>query len=78
MKFFVCSIKDDATDSFSVPYSFRSESEAHRVLFDSVSNRKSSLFLHPEDFYVYQIGVFDDETGVFDAFDVPQAFRPIS
>ena len=78
MKFFVCSIHDAATDSYTGLYSFRSEGEAHRSLFDAVSNRESSLFLHPEDFYVYQIGVFDDDAGLFEAFDVPKAFRPIS
>lgn len=63
----VCSIRDRAADSFSVPMFFAQTGAAIRAFGDEVKrvDERNNLNKHPEDFDLYILGEFDDQTGEF-------------
>jgi len=69
MNLLVLAIRDRAADVFGQPIFVPSLGGAIRSFGDEV-NRKDSqnnLANHPEDFDLYQIGVYDDNTGHIEA-----------
>jgi hypothetical protein len=63
MKLF--SIYDGAAKCFLTPFSMRSQGEAIRAFGDSVGDSSQMISKHPEDFTLWFLGVFDEETGDF-------------
>jgi len=63
----ICSIRDRAADSFSIPMFFAQTGAAIRAFGDEVKRpaENNNLNKHPEDFDLYLIGEFDDQTGEF-------------
>jgi len=63
----VCSIRDRASDSFSIPMFFNQIGSAVRAFGDEVKRPadNNNLNKHPEDFDLYLLGEFDDQTGEF-------------
>ena len=73
MKMIVVSIKDRAADAFGRPFYVPSTGVAIRSFQDEV-NRNSDdnqMFQHPDDFDLFHLGEFDDNTGLFSNFEVP-------
>lgn len=68
MKFKVLSIRDRAADIFSQPMFFGSVGAGIRSFGDEVKrvDPNNNLNKHPEDFDLYQIATYDDETGEFE------------
>lgn len=61
----ICCVRDDRTESFMQPIFVRHVGEALRS-FESEVNREGSAFNdYPEDFSLYELGIFDDSTGLF-------------
>lgn len=61
----IVSIRDRAADTFIVPSFVSSIGAATRSFGDEI-NRKAEnnqINTHPEDFDLYEVGAFDDETG---------------
>lgn len=58
------SVRDGAVDTFMRPWFARSDGEARRGMMDEMSNPQSQLARHPEDFSLFYVGEFDDETGL--------------
>ena len=61
----IVAVKDRAADAFMRPFFVPTPNMAIRSFMDEV-NRDSSdnqLFVHPDDFDLYEIGIFDDSTG---------------
>lgn len=67
MLFKVLAIRDRAADVYGVPMFMQSVGQAIRGFSDEVnrSDQNNNLFKHPEDFDLYLLGTFDDETGIF-------------
>lgn len=65
MKMFT--IKDRAADAFGAPVFFPSTGVAIRSFTDEVnrSEGNNNLYLHPDDFDMYEIGDFDTDTAMF-------------
>lgn len=61
----IVSIKDRAADAFMRPWFVPTSGIAIRSFIDEVNRDQSDnqLFHHPDDFDLYEIGVFDDSTG---------------
>ena len=59
------SVYDSKADCFSPPFFSRSRGEGLRNFADAGRDQQSSLSRHPEDFSLYQIGVFNDSDGRF-------------
>ena len=74
MNVFVVAVRDSAMNAFAKPIFVQSIGVATRSFSDEV-NRKgddNQLSSHPEDFELYQLGTFDEETGRFVNCEVPQ------
>lgn len=69
MKLFIVVIRDRAADVFGIPNFVPNIGSAVRSFGDEVnrSAENNPLFAHPEDFDLFHIGVYDDETASFDA-----------
>jgi len=60
-------LKDTAVNAFGKPFFCPSAPAALRALRDEANSKNNSdLALHPEDFLVFELGLFDDSTGRFD------------
>lgn len=64
----VCAARDSATVTFSQPFFVAARGAAVRSFTDAVNNSRdpSDLSNHPEDFELWQLGTFDDVSGVFE------------
>ena len=74
MKMIVCSIKDRAADAFGRPFYVPAVGVAIRSFQDEV-NRKSDdsqIYAHPDDFDLFELGVFNDDSGLFELFEQPK------
>ena len=68
MKHGVFSIRDTCVQAFHLPMVFQNRAGAVRALGDAVNRpgQDNAYFQHPEHYQWYEIGSFDDETGVLE------------
>lgn len=75
MRQVVVSVYDKGAQVFGRPVFVRTEAEALRSfetqVRDANTDGSNPLFTHPQDFALYQLGWFDDESGKFENRDVP-------
>jgi hypothetical protein len=70
----IVSIKDRAADAFARPFFVQTDNVAIRSFMDEV-NRKdadNNLYNHPDDYDLYGLGVFDDNTAIIEMYDAPK------
>lgn len=62
----IVSLKDTAVQVFITPFVAGSNAQAVRSLRDAVNDvsADSDVRRHPEDFELYQLGSYDEETGI--------------
>lgn len=74
MKLVLCSVKDRAADAFGRPMFVPSTGVAIRSFSDEVNRNDTDnqLFNHPDDFDLYELGEFDDNTGLFSLHEQPK------
>lgn len=60
----VCAVRDSAVNAFSRPFFVPAVGAAVRAFGDEVSRVDSDMHKHPEDFELYELGTFDEESGV--------------
>lgn len=72
MKRVILCVKDSATELFGQPFFVPAVGAGLRDFIDQVNRRAEDnpLFQHPEDFYLYHLGEYDDETGTFHAHEL--------
>lgn len=68
----IFSIRDTKAEFYYTPFAQKTHGEAERSFSDLASNEKTSIGQHPEDFDLYYLGEFDDQTGKFQPTDSPQ------
>lgn len=66
------SIRDQKGEIFHPPFYKKTHGEAERDFTTLCSDDKSTVAMFPEDFDLYHVGEFDDNTGHFKALDTPQ------
>lgn len=73
MKWLAVSVKDVRAGTFGTPYFVPNEGVALRTFANEVNRAedKNVLFTNPEDFEVYAVGHFDDESG----FWIPELYE---
>lgn len=71
MRLTVFSVRDQAVERFLPPMYFRSMGEALRTVGDACADPGHQFAQHGEDFWLYRVGEFDDETGKFELEDAP-------
>lgn len=64
MKLFCMAIRDRQTTAFMNPFYVAHVGAAIRGFTDLINDGKSDLARHPEDYDLYQLGTFDDGTGM--------------
>lgn len=62
---FVFAVRDRASVSFLDPFCVVHKGLAERMFKDAVNDSKTPMFKHPEDYDLYELGTYDDETGLF-------------
>ncbi|AJK28277.1 putative nonstructural protein [Eel River basin pequenovirus] len=64
-------VYDQAVGMYMPPWIVRSDHEAHRALFECVSDPSHRFGAHPTDFRCYRVGSFDPNTGMVHPEDAP-------
>lgn len=72
MQFKMYSIRDSKAEIFHPPFYKTTHGEAERAFQDLTKDDKSTLSKHPEDFDLYYVGIYDDNTGKIVSPDTPQ------
>ena len=69
----VVALFDGKVEAFGMPQFVQSVGAGVRAFGDAVNGSgDSDIRRHPEDFQLFHLGSFDDETGRFTQFDVPK------
>lgn len=63
MKMKLYSIKDRATGAFMTPWPAHQDAHAIRMFQDNVNDPNSACNKHPDDYDLWFVGYFDDDTG---------------
>lgn len=63
MKLLMCAIFDSQVKAFTPPFYSRTKSEAMRSFADAVGKSDSPFCNHPNDYTLFYIGEFDDNSG---------------
>jgi len=69
----IVSVKDSAAEAFGRPMYLQSLGIAIRSFTDEVNreDKDNQLFNHPDDFDLYELGVFDDSLGRYELRENP-------
>lgn len=67
----VFTIFDDKAQYFNTPFFTTNQNIAIRDFSDIINSSGTVAGRHPEDFRLYSLGDFDDETGKFTQLDIP-------
>lgn len=74
MKMVLVAIKDRALQAYMRPWFAQTKNQAIRMFQDEVNNNQSPMFNHPDDYDLYYLGNWDDETGQVTDQQVEQLF----
>lgn len=68
MKYQVLAVHDSALGQYLVPMHFQSVGQAIRSFTDEVnrSAKDNMMFQHPEHFKLFQLGVYDADSGLYE------------
>lgn len=66
-KLVICSVFDTKVGSFAAPFTCRSRGEAIRSFEDACQDDKMPFKLHPDDYQLFCLGEFDDQSGSLQA-----------
>lgn len=86
MKQKVMTIRDEKAEIYINPFLVRTTGEAERVLTDLLNNPQTNIAKYPESFSLWELGEYNDNTGIFDtheprhvinAIDLRRAQAPI-
>jgi len=74
MKQIICTVKDRAADAYGRPMFVPSAGVAIRSFSDEINrnNAENQLYNHPDDFDLYELGEFDDNTALFTLHEQPK------
>jgi len=72
MKYAVCAVKDRAVDAYNRPIYVPTIGVAIRSFTDEVNRKDSELANHPEDYDLYEIGTWDDQTCIYTSIEAPR------
>lgn len=66
MKLVIVSVRDTKANAFGIPVCVPTVGAAVRSFSDQINGQDSVLTKHPQDFDLFELGTFDDNTGLFD------------
>lgn len=56
-------IRDDKANAYLAPFAMPTQGQALRAFSDLTNDSQSTIYKHPEDYRLYLLGTFDDDTG---------------
>lgn len=65
------SVMDVKAKAYNTPFFMAQDGMALRAFGDLVRDPKTSIHAHPEDYSLFHVGSFDDESGIMIAIDAP-------
>jgi hypothetical protein len=68
----IYSVRDNKVDAYGVPFFVDSDVQALRELHVAVNDNRIQLSIFPEDFDLYELGSFNEQTGKIDTLVVPK------
>jgi len=72
MQLKIFTIRDSKGEMYNTPFFRRTIGDAERTFHELVNDDKTSVSKYPDDFDLYLIGDFDDQTGITKGLDTPQ------
>jgi hypothetical protein len=66
------SIQDQKAQLFHPPYFTQTYGEAERIFTTIVNDPNNQISQYPEDFNLYHLGTYNDETGKMSSLDTPE------
>ncbi|QXP08473.1 MAG: nonstructural protein [Arizlama microvirus] len=66
------SVRDAKAETFNPPFFKPTHGEAERAFRQLCKDEKSMVASYPDDFDLYYLGEYDDNTGKFQTLDTPQ------
>lgn len=60
----IYAIRDSKMEAFNRPFVLPADGAAIRAFQDEINNKDSELSKHPEDYDLYCVGLWDEETGI--------------
>lgn len=72
MKQKIFSVFDSAAQAYLPPFCLHNRGMAIRVFGDMVARPEHAFAMHPADYTVFELGEFDDATGMFVLLDGPE------
>lgn len=58
----IYAIKDHAIEAFNRPFFLPADGSAIRAFQDEINNEQGELYKHPEDYELYKIGIYNEQT----------------
>lgn len=73
-KLIVLAVLDSAVSSFNRPFFVPARGAGIRAFTDEVSRKSpdNAMANHPSDFALYDLGTWDEESGIFESKPVPE------
>lgn len=71
MRLLVFSVLDDKAVGYAHPFVAMTRGIAERMFHDWVSDERTPISKHPGDYRLFQVGSFDDETGLLESLPTP-------
>lgn len=68
----IFSVRDQKTEIYNQPFYQKTHGEAERSFRQLVNDPKSTINAHPQDFDLYYLGDYDDNSGKMAPCDTPQ------
>jgi len=74
MKMLVCTIRDRAAEAYGRPFFLPATGVAIRSFQDEVNRNApdNQIYAHPDDFDLFELGMFDDFDGSFVLHEAPK------
>lgn len=74
MKQPVLCVKDRALDSYNAPWTQTTTAQAVRSFTDEINTdpERSQVAKHPDDYDLYIVGYFENDTGILEPLERPQ------
>lgn len=66
------SIFDTKAKLYNLPFQFHNDKVAYRAAQDIMFEPNSAIAAHPEDYIMFKIGTYDDNTGIVTQFETKE------
>lgn len=70
--YFAFSVRDVKANTFSMPFFAPTKATGLRSFTDLARDDRAQVKRHPEDYQLYEIGLFHPDTGIMVSHDTPQ------